>query len=872
MRWLTQLFTRYRRYDELAESTREHLAEKIADLMDAGLTSEQAQRTARLEFGNVTAIEERGREVWQWPQLESIFVDLYFAFRRLRRGLGFSAAAILVLTLGIAASLSIFMFVNAALLKPLPYRDSNRLVAVFGKTPSCAECSLSYADYQDWKGSNSVFSSFQIWEADAFLLRSSAGVESLRVALVSGGFFDTLGAVPALGRLFSAADDSPTAPRTVVLPYATWQRFFGGRSDIVGQPITLDDRTYTVIGVLPRNFHFAPRAAEIWVPIHDLGSCEKDRGCRPFYGLARLKDGVSMSAALANTNAIAAHLEKQYPQSNQGQSALVEPFRQSILGDMRPVLLILLAGSVLLLLIAWVNIASLLLVRAERRRREMAVRGALGASFARLMQELLIESALLVGISASLGLAATWGAVGLLSSLIPERVMRGLPYFKTVGIDYRVLLFAGAVSLASLLVCTATPMSRLWMMNLRTGLASRSRSSSDAWRRFGSHLVVVELALAIVLLVSAGLLGKSFYRILHVDLNFNPDGLATLEIDANTGYDTPAQQLALSRRVIETVNGIPGAVTAGTVTRLPVTCNCDASPHRVLGRSWNGEQQQAVSSVVSTSYFATIQTRLLRGRFFAETDDLSHPAVAIVNRSMAEQFFPGEDPIGQTIGDDALSRDSLREIVGVVDDIREGALNDAIRPAIYAPANQKPGTSSFLVVRTRQNPATALPAIVSAVHRIDASVGLRNEFTMAEHIRDGQASYLRSSSAWLVGGFAACALLLGVVGLYGVIAYSVSQRTQEIGVRMALGAERSSISRLILGEAASLVALGLVIGVSCALLTGRLLTSLLFGVVSWDPSIFTGISVVLGAAALMAALIPARRAAAIDPVEALRTD
>jgi len=872
MRWLTQLFTRYRRYDELAESTREHLAEKIADLMDAGLTSEQAQRTARLEFGNVTAIEERGREVWQWPQLESIFVDLYFAFRRLRRGLGFSAAAILVLTLGIAASLSIFMFVNAALLKPLPYRDSNRLVAVFGKTPSCAECSLSYADYQDWKRSNSVFSSFQIWEADAFLLRSSAGVESLRVALVSGGFFDTLGAVPALGRLFSAADDSPTAPRTVVLPYATWQRFFGGRSDIVGQPITLDDRTYTVIGVLPRNFHFAPRAAEIWVPIHDLGSCEKDRGCRPFYGLARLKDGVSMSAALANTNAIAAHLEKQYPQSNQGQSALVEPFRQSILGDMRPVLLILLAGSVLLLLIAWVNIASLLLVRAERRRREMAVRGALGASFARLMQELLIESALLVGISASLGLAATWGAVGLLSSLIPERVMRGLPYFKTVGIDYRVLLFAGAVSLASLLVCTATPMSRLWMMNLRTGLASRSRSSSDAWRRFGSHLVVVELALAIVLLVSAGLLGKSFYRILHVDLNFNPDGLATLEIDANTGYDTPAQQLALSRRVIETVNGIPGAVTAGTVTRLPVTCNCDASPHRVLGRSWNGEQQQAVSSVVSTSYFATIQTRLLRGRFFAETDDLSHPAVAIVNRSMAEQFFPGEDPIGQTIGDDALSRDSLREIVGVVDDIREGALNDVIRPAIYAPANQMPGTSSFLVVRTRQNPATALPAIVSAVHRIDASVGLRNEFTMAEHIRDGQASYLRSSSAWLVGGFAACALLLGVVGLYGVFAYSVSQRTQEIGVRMALGAERSSISRLILGEAASLVALGLVIGVSCALLTGRLLTSLLFGVVSWDPSIFTGISVVLGAAALMAALIPARRAAAIDPVEALRTD
>jgi macrolide transport system ATP-binding/permease protein len=872
MRWLRLLLARHRYYDELSEAMREHLDEKIADLMDSGLTRQQAERAARLEFGNVVAIEERGREAWQWPRLESILADLYFALRQLRKAPGFALTAIFVLALGIAASVSIFMFVNAALLKPLPYVDSNRLVAVFEKTASCAECSLSWLDYQDWKRDSSVFRSFEIWAADAYLLRSSAGVESLRVARVSGGFFDTLGVTPLLGRLFTTADDAPSAQRTVVLPYATWQRFFGGRSDIVGESITLDNNTYTVVGVLPRDFHFAPRAAELWVPIHDPGSCEKDRGCRPFYGLARLKDGLSISAALSNSNAIAAQLEKQYPQSNLGQSALVEPFRQSIIGDMRPMLLVLLAGSIVLLLVAWVNVASLLLVRAERRRREMAVRSALGASFARLMQELLVESALLVSFSVLLGLAATWGAVHLLAALIPERVLRGMPYFTTIGFDRRVFLFAGAVSLISLAVCTAAPMSRLWIMELRAGLASGSRSSSSTWRRFGSNLVVLELALAIVLLVAAGLLGKSFYRILHVDLNFNPEGLATLEIDANTGYETPARQLALSHHLIAAVQGIPGVEAAGTVSRLPVTCNCDAVPFRVLGRPWNGEQQQAVSSTVSASYFATIQGRLLSGRFFAETDDVSHPAVAIINRSMAQQFFPGQDPIGQTIGDQALSRDSLRQVIGVVEDIREGALNEAIRPAVYYPANQRPGDYSFLVVRTGRNPATALPAIVSAVHKIDAAIGLRNEFTMTEHIHDGQASYLRSSSALLVGGFAACALLLGVVGLYGVIAYSVSQRTQEIGVRMALGAERSSISRLILGEAAWLVLLGLLLGICGSFFTGRLLTSLLFGVRSWDLSILAGITVVLGVAALNAALIPARRAAAIDPMEALRTE
>ena len=872
MRWVEQLFARRRRYNELFESIQEHLEEKIADLVDRGMTREEAERTARREFGNVTLIEQRSREVWQWPTLESILADLRFGLRQFRKAPGFAVTAILVVALGIAASVTIFTFVNAALLKPLPYQAPSRLVAVFEHTATCPECEISYADYQDWKSANTVFRSFEIWEPNAYLWRSSAGVESLRVGRVSGGFFQTLGVTPILGRLFSAADDTPAAARAVVLPYGTWQRLFGGRADIVGQSITLNDNAYNVIGVLPRNFQFAPRAAELWVTIHDLGVCETDRACRPFTGLARLKDGVAISTALANTSTIASQLQKQYPQSNQGQGALVMPLSDSITGEIRPILLILLAGSIVLLLIACVNIASLLLVRAEIRRREMAVRGALGASFARLTRQLVMEAALLVALSVSVGVAAAWGAVDLLAALIPERVLRGMPFFRTIGVDHRVLLFAAAVSLVALVVCTVAPMSRLSITDLNAGLANGARSSSGAWKRFGSNLVVVELTLAIVLLAAAGLLGKSFYRILHVDLNFNPAHLATLEIDANTGYDTPARELALSRGLMEAVYAVPGVQSAGIVSQLPVNCNCGAVPYRAPGRPWSGTQQVAGSSTISADYIATLQSRLLKGRFFTETDDTSHPPVVLINRTMAKQFFHGEDPIGQTIGDQDLSPSSLHQVIGVVDDIRESALDDPLGPIAYFPVNQNPDNGFFLVVRTAQDPTTALPVIVAAIHRLDRGIGVRNEFTMIEHIQDSQASYLHSSAAWFVGGFAVCALLLGVIGLYGVIAYSVSQRTREIGVRMALGAQRSSIGRLILGEAAYLVVFGLVFGIAASFFIGRLLRGLLFGVSSWDLSVLTGVSATLAVATLIAAWIPARRAATIDPMEALRNE
>lgn len=871
MNWLNRIFHRRKLYTDLAEEMRQHLEEKIEHLQREGLSREQAEQAARRAFGNATLIEERSREVWQWPILESIRADIKYALRQLRKSPGFAITAILVLALGVAAAVSIFAFVDAALLKPLPYADSSRLVGAYESSAYCSECNLSYPDYLDWKSSNNVFSSLDVWQPTAYLWRSPAGVEARRAGRVSGGFFRTLGVTAAFGRLFTNTDDTPGAPRTVVLPYGTWQRDFGGRPDILGQSITLDDQSYTVIGVLPREFQFAMRSSDFWTTIHDPDPCDRNRACSNFFGVARLKEGVSPQAALADTKTIAARLEQKYPVSNSGRGAMVRPLKEDIIGDMRPILLVLLSGAALLLLIACVNVASLLLVRAENRRREMALRGALGASHGRLMRQFVTEAVVLVAFAVVLGLAAAYETVHLLVKLIPERVMRGMPYLQSIGLDSRVLLFACAVVLFVVAVCSITPALRLSISNLRSDLGDGGRSSAGTtWRRFGSNLVAIELAVAMVLLVGAGLLGESFYRLLHVELNFQPDHLATLEIDTSGSTSGNQQVAEFSQRVIDRIAAMPGVISVGQTSNLPVTCNCPTRDFRVLGHPWNGEQNEN-ERAVSTDYFKTIRAALISGRNFIDADDASSPPVVIINRTLAKQYFPNEDPIGRTIGDQNLSRASLRKIIGVIADIREGGLDEQIRPAVYHPFSQGPD-SMFLVVRAVQDPAAMLPSLVAAVHRINPGVGVRNEFTMTEHIGDTPTAYLHSSAAWLVSGFAALALVLGVIGLYGVIAYSVSQRTREIGVRMALGAQRASVYRLILKEAAGLTLIGLALGLAGSITAGALMRSLLFGVRPWDISIFVTVAVLLAGSALAACYIPARRAARTDPMQALRAE
>lgn len=816
----------------------------------------------------------RLKEHSQGAFLEGLLQDFRFALRQLHRNPGFAAVAIFVLALGMAAGVAIFAFADAALLQPLPYKEPSRLVVAYETTNSCRECNLSYLDYLDWKKANTVFTSFASWDASVVLWRSPEGVQAVRSARVSGDFFRSLGVAARMGRVFTEADDAPAAPRAVVLTYSAWQSRFGAKQDIIGQSVIFDDASYSVIGVLPREFHFAMRAAEFFIPIHDPNACDRKRACRQLYGLGRLRNGVSLQAAAAETKAIAARLAQQYPESNQGRSARLVPFRDAIVGDIRPTLIVLSSGAGLLLLIAYVNVAGLLLVRAESRRRETVLRGVLGASLGRLLRQFVSEGIVLVAPAAVIGLPAAAAAIPWLFRLIPERRLRGMPYFREVGLHPRVLLFAGAISLLGIVVFSLTPVLRLSLSNLRENLAIGGRGSSGTlWKRFGSNLVAAELAIAMVLLASAGLLGKSLYRMLHVELNFNPANLATLEIDVHgAGYTREDQRIGLSRRLMERISSMPGVVSAAHTTDLPVTCNCGSTQLRVPGHPWYGQHDTALARETSPDYFKALQARLISGRFYTPADDASKPKVVVVNRSFAERFFPGEDPVGKTVGDPDLSPGSLARIVGVVDNIREGDLVEPIVPAVYSPFSQGDSRGFFLIVRTRQDPAPMMPALVVAIHQVDPNLGVRNEFIMDDRIIDSPAAFLNRSSAWLVGGFAASALLLGAIGLYGVIAYSVSQRTREIGVRMALGAEPGSVYRLILGQAGFLAAIGIAIGLGCSVAAAALLKDLLFGVQSWDAPIFIVVAAVLGICALLASYLPARKAASVNPVEALRAE
>ncbi|ADV82988.1 ABC transporter permease [Terriglobus saanensis] len=859
---------------DLEEEMAFHREMAEEDLVGHGAGSGEAHYAAKRVFGNETRLREQSHEVMGF-RMESVLHDLRFALRQLRRSPGFACTAIGVLTLGVAASVTIFSFVDAALMKPLPYKDSSRLVAVYEKASFCPLCNISYPDYLDFKKQNKVFSALDAWAYSRYLWKSSTGVESMQGARVASGFFHTLGVSPALGRDFTEADDTPAASRTVLLSYDTWQRRFGGRREVLGQTVTLDDTAYSVIGVLPREFHFAPRGnASFWTPLHHPTGCEKRRSCHNLFAAGRLKEGVSVATALAEMQTIAGQLERQYPDSNLGQGAAVIALSDAIVGDVRPILLVLLGGAGLLLLIACVNVASLLLVRAENRRREMAVRGALGASPGRLVRQFVTEGLVLVTASMTLGVVSAYGLSRLLLKLIPAEMLGGMPYLQGAGIGPHVLMFAALIAVIAATIFSVTPLIRLSLSDLRGDLGEGGRGAAGTmWKRFGSNLVAVELAIAVVLLVGAGLLSKSFYRLLHVEMNFQPDHLATLSVAApNANYGKDEQMITLSDRVVGRIARLPGVISVGHTNLLPVSCNCNTTWFRVLGHPFHGEHNDAPERGVTTEYFKTIQARLMRGRFFTETDDASKPQVMVINQTLAKQFFPGEDPIDKMIGNTDLAPKSMRKIVGVVDDIREGTLEQEIRPAIYIPFKQEPDTDFSLVARTAQDPSALLPEMVAAIREIDPNLAVINGTTMSQRIGDSQTAYLHRSSAWMVGAFASLALLMGVVGLYGVIAYSVSQRTREIGVRIALGAPRGSVYRMILGEAGMLTVIGIAGGLASSIAVARLMRKLLFGVQAWDVATLLAVAVALGVSAMVASYLPARRAASVNPVEALRAE
>jgi macrolide transport system ATP-binding/permease protein len=871
---LQSLLRRRKTEQELDEELGDFLELAAEEKMRQGMSHKDALRAVRLERDSLDTAKEL---VWsaRWESFfETCWQDLRFALRQWAKDFGLALTAVLILALGMGISVAIFGFVDAALLQPLPYAEPGRLMSVNESSIESSRWPLSYLDYLDWQKSNHSFSSLDVYNGADYLLRTSSGVEPVQAQRVSGGFFRTLGVRPMLGRDFYPDEDRLGGPDVVILSYGGWQRHFDARRDVVGQTVDLDNDSYTIIGILPREFSFAPSSnAEFWVPINRLSTHEKVRTFYDFWGIGRLRDGVSVPSASVEMTAIAKRLQQEFEITGRDLSASVVPLSEVIVGNVRPILLMLLGGAALLLLIACVNVASLVLVRSESRRREIAVRKALGASRTRLVRQFATEGLLLAVFGSFTSMLVAAWLMKLLSRIVPKDMEANMPFLGGVGLNSHTLEFTLSIALMSSVLLAAAPIFRLSLERVQDGLADGGRGSGRHWNRLGARMITVELAVAVVLLTGAGLLGQSFYRLLHVQLGFDPNRLATLQVMApDMSYKDNGQIVSLHQEIARRISILPGVESVGLTSMLPVQCNCSIDSIQIEGKPSRDEHNDVDERHVSPEYLRALKARLLRGRLFSEADNASTPGVAVINETLARQFFPGENPLGQRIENDEGGKPSTWEIVGIVEDVREGPLDVPTWPTEYFPISQTADHYFSVAVRTRQDAASLLPELVRTLHQIDPGLGISNEMTMNEQIESTQMALLHQFSAWLVSGFAAIALILGVAGMYGVVTYSVSQRTREIGIRMAMGAERRSVYRLVLRQAGFLTCVGLAVGLVCSLGASLFMRSLLFGVSAWDPFTLACVAGLVGAASMFASFMPAHRAASVNPVDALRAE
>ena len=876
-RRVANLFRRTAVDREIEREMNAHIEMRMEDNLASGMSAGQARRDALLRFGNRAATRERTGGMDKVVAIESIGADLHYAWRQLTRNPGFAVSAVGVLALGIGASVAIFAFVDAVLIKPLPYRDPARLVGLFETTTLGPRYHLSYLDYLDWKNMNTSFSGLEAFDGGELPFKTANGVEAVEDAVISAGFLRLMGVAPVLGRDFHTGEDARAAARVMLLSYAAWQRRYGGQTSVLGQTVLLDNVAYQIVGVLPRDFHFAAVSdAEFWFPLKP--SAHEDRGEHGLSAIARLKDGVDLRTAQAEMSGIAARLANQYPDADGGRGATVESWTEIVIGNLRPILLLLIVGSLLLLGMACVNVASLLLVRSEKRRREIAVRGALGASRSRLVRQFMTEGLMLAFLGTALGLALACGAMRLLGLLVPYSMLAGMPYLRELGLNWHIAIYAAAIALLIAVIFALTPLLRLGgsAAALRDGLAADGRTAAGTvWRHLGANLVVLELAAAMVLLTGAGLLAKSLYRLLHTDLGLEASHLAMVHVGLpdTSEFAKDAGVAAFARRAIEETRRLPGVESVAVSHHLPVNNSVGGNTtFLVVGRPAPGSNasNEASQRAVSAGFFSTLKTRLVHGRFFTATDDVAHPLVVIVNQAFARRYFPGEDLIGKQIQfDSSLPRVS---IVGVTEDMREAALDQEVPPTIYQPFEQAPDAGFFVIARTTQAPENLVKTLETLLRGMTPDVMIYSAETMEDRIHNTQSAALHRASAALVGGFAVLALLLSAVGLYGVIAYSVSQRTREIGVRMALGAGRGTVSRMVLREAGRLAVAGIAVGLACAVGAAMLMRGLLFGTAPWDATTLAAVAAVLGACTLLASYIPARRAASVNPMDALRAE
>jgi putative ABC transport system permease protein len=804
--------------------------------------------------------------------METTWHDLRFAARMLAKKPGFTLVAVVALALGIGANTAIFSVVNSVLLEPLPYREPERLMMVWEDATSLGypRDTPAPANFVDWRDQNSVFEGMAASASETFNITGDGEPEKIEAARVSAGLFRLLGVMPASGRDFAAEEDQPGGERVAVISHGLWQRRYGARPEVVGGTVTLDGEPHTVVGIMPPRFEFPSRGVDVWVPIALGGEEAASRGNHYLEVVARLKPGVNPAQAQSDMDAVARRLQELYPDTNTGLGVAVVPLHEQLVGEIRPALLILLGAVGLVLLIACANVANLLLARAAARYREAAVRAALGAGRLRLVRQFLTESLLIAMLGGAAGLLLAFAGLRVLAAFIPEEISLA----REISLDPRVLAFTVAISAATGIVFGLVPALQASSPNLNDSLKEGGRDPSAAGKsRARSTLVISEVALALVLLIGAGLLINSFVRLQSVDPGFRSDNLLTMSVVLpDTKYPDASRRAAFYDQTLARVGALPGVESAAVVTRLPLTFKGNANSYSVEGFPEPSPDQRpiAVTRVISPDYFRAMGIAVLRGRHFTPQDREDSGNVVVVNETFANRYWPGDDPVGKRIKMGSLSSDApWLTIVGVAADVRQFELSAPPRPQMYLPYTQLDFFSPRdLVVRTASDPLALATAVRNEVWAVDPDQPVSNVRTMGSIVAESLAR--QRFSMLLLAIFAGVALALAAVGIYGVLSYTVTQRTREIGIRMALGAERRDVMRLVVGQGFRLVVIGLAIGIVAALGLSRLMASLLFGVSPSDPATFLAVPAVLAAVALVASYVPARRATRVDPMRALR--
>ncbi|MBA2340500.1 MAG: ABC transporter permease [Pyrinomonadaceae bacterium] len=815
-----------------------------------------------------------------------IWQDVRYGARMLLKNPGFTLVAVLALALGIGANTAIFSVVNAVLLRPLPYKNAERLVMLYSENRSTtavnapSDAPISYPDFVDYKKQSQTLQYLAAY-AQVGTALTSGGDEPERVygADVSAEIFPMLGANALVGRTFTPEEDRPGATPVIVISHGLWQRRFGADPKVVGQEIQLGARSVTLIGVMPPDFKFPVQAekSDFWMPFateiaRTYAASMENRDARFVTVVAALKPAATLEQAQAELKTLAAQLQQQYPEVNTGWGIRVSSLHEAVVGDVRPALLVLLGAVGFVLLIACANVANLLLARSSARGKEIAIRTALGASRTRVVRQLLTESLLLAFVGGVLGLLlALWG-VDLLVAASPAN----LPRLAEIGLDGRVLVFTFGVSVLTGIIFGVAPALQASKLELNETLKEGGRGSTEGARRnrVRSLLIITEIALSLMLLIGAGLLLKSFMRLLDTDPGYDAAHALSVTLPVSRSkYAEPEKQTAYFQTILQRVKALPGVETAGATNLLPLGNRDTFNTFNIEGRppAAPGARTAARDARITPDYFRAMNIPLRRGRDFTERDASGSPPVIMINEAFARKYFKGEDPLGKRmlLDDDEGNPEPPREIVGVVGNTHHSSLDAEESEEYYVPFLQIPDRQMELVVRSSASEPSALaPAVRNAIKEADKDQLIWEMKTMEERVAQSIAP--RKFNATLLGAFALVALLLAVVGIYGVMAYSVAQRTHEIGIRIALGAQKSDVVKMIIGQGMLLASIGVGLGLIGALALSRVMTSLLYGVSATDPLTFGGISLLLTSAALLACYIPARRAMRVDPMIALR--